>query len=134
VVKGRVYTYKHAKGVCILTNMHAYTYIQGLHTYIQTYIRNTKYQQVALVGASGSGKSTVIALLERFYNPSGGQIVLDGTDIRQLNVRWLRRNMALVAQEPVRCVLCVCVYIYIYIYRCVNAGAKDTQPLRHRSV
>ncbi|XP_018680624.2 putative multidrug resistance protein isoform X1 [Musa acuminata AAA Group] len=55
---------------------------------------------VALVGGSGSGKSTVIALLERFYDPLGGEILLDGVDIRRLKLKWLRSQMGLVSQEP----------------------------------
>ena len=56
---------------------------------------------VALCGPSGSGKSTIIQLLERFYDPLSGMVMLDGTDIRTLNVRWLRSQMGLVGQEPV---------------------------------
>ena len=55
----------------------------------------------ALVGASGSGKSTIVGLVERFYNPVQGAIYLDDHDIRTLNLRWLRQQMALVSQEPV---------------------------------
>ncbi|CAN6244653.1 unnamed protein product [Urochloa humidicola] len=55
---------------------------------------------VALVGGSGSGKSTVIALLERFYDPLVGAVVLDGVDIRRLRLGWLRTQMGLVSQEP----------------------------------
>lgn len=55
----------------------------------------------ALVGASGSGKSTVVGLVERFYDPVGGKVFLDGHDISTLNLRWLRRQVALVQQEPV---------------------------------
>ncbi|KAF8691343.1 hypothetical protein HU200_040474 [Digitaria exilis] len=55
---------------------------------------------VALVGSSGSGKSTVIALLERFYDPSAGEVALDGVDIRRLRLKWLRAQMGLVSQEP----------------------------------
>ena len=55
---------------------------------------------VALVGSSGSGKSTAIALLQRFYDPSAGQVTLDGVDIRQLRLKWLRAQMGLVSQEP----------------------------------
>ncbi|KAI8546885.1 hypothetical protein RHMOL_Rhmol07G0154000 [Rhododendron molle] len=55
---------------------------------------------VALVGASGSGKSTVISLIERFYEPLSGQILLDGTDILQLDLKWLRKQIGLVNQEP----------------------------------
>lgn len=53
-----------------------------------------------MVGSSGSGKSTVIALLERFYDPSGGEVTLDGVDIRPLRLKWLRAEMGLVSQEP----------------------------------
>ena len=55
----------------------------------------------ALVGPSGGGKSTTIALLQRFYDPSKGRIFLDGHDIKILNIRWLRSLMGFVQQEPV---------------------------------
>ncbi|KAF2019493.1 multidrug/pheromone exporter [Aaosphaeria arxii CBS 175.79] len=55
----------------------------------------------ALVGPSGSGKSTIIALLERWYNPSSGQIRIDGRDTETLNLKWLRTHVRLVQQEPV---------------------------------
>lgn len=58
-------------------------------------------KMTALVGASGSGKSTIVGLLERFYLPMEGQIFLDGKDITTLNLRWLRQHMAIVSQEPV---------------------------------
>ncbi|ETP10275.1 hypothetical protein F441_14047 [Phytophthora nicotianae CJ01A1] len=58
-------------------------------------------QTVAFVGASGGGKSTIIALLERFYDPTSGSILLDGRDLRTLNVKWLRSQIGLVSQEPV---------------------------------
>ncbi|KAF5577940.1 ATP-binding protein cassette subfamily B (MDR TAP) member 1 [Fusarium pseudocircinatum] len=54
----------------------------------------------ALVGASGSGKSTIVGLVERFYDPVQGTVYLDGHDISKLNLRWLRQQMALVSQEP----------------------------------
>ena len=55
----------------------------------------------ALVGASGSGKSTIVGLVERFYDPVGGAVFLDGHDISTLNLRWLRQQISLVQQEPV---------------------------------
>ncbi|KAL8043972.1 hypothetical protein ABFX02_08G017500 [Erythranthe guttata] len=55
---------------------------------------------VALVGGSGSGKSTVIALLQRFYDPISGEILLDGVAIDKLQLKWLRSQMGLVSQEP----------------------------------
>ncbi|KAH9676237.1 ABC transporter B family member 15 [Citrus sinensis] len=55
---------------------------------------------VALVGGSGSGKSTVVSLLQRFYRPLGGEILLDGVPIDKLQLKWLRSQMGLVSQEP----------------------------------
>jgi ATP-binding cassette subfamily B (MDR/TAP) protein 1 len=57
-------------------------------------------QSIALLGSSGSGKSTVIALLERFYEPLAGEILFDGQTITSLNLDDLRKHMALVSQEP----------------------------------
>ncbi|XP_053571698.1 ATP-dependent translocase ABCB1-like [Bombina bombina] len=56
---------------------------------------------IALVGMSGCGKSTTIQLLQRFYDPLCGEIMLDGHDLRTLNVKWLRENIGVVSQEPV---------------------------------
>ncbi|KAJ4816822.1 ABC transporter B family member 20 [Rhynchospora pubera] len=58
-------------------------------------------QTVAVVGVSGSGKSTIISLIERFYDPVSGQVLLDGRDLKSFNLRWLRSHMGLVPQEPV---------------------------------
>ncbi|PIN22820.1 Multidrug/pheromone exporter, ABC superfamily [Handroanthus impetiginosus] len=55
---------------------------------------------VALVGGSGSGKSTVISLIERFYEPFSGYILLDGNVIKELDLKWLRQQIGLVNQEP----------------------------------
>jgi ABC-type multidrug transport system fused ATPase/permease subunit len=56
---------------------------------------------VALVGASGVGKTTLVNLLLRFYDPTTGRITLDGHDLRSLTLTSLRRNIALVPQEPI---------------------------------
>ncbi|GAB4829081.1 hypothetical protein Ancab_018743 [Ancistrocladus abbreviatus] len=56
---------------------------------------------VALVGESGSGKSTVISLLQRFYDPHSGCIMLDGIEIQKFQLKWLRQQMGLVSQEPI---------------------------------
>ncbi|KAJ7957533.1 ABC transporter B family member protein [Quillaja saponaria] len=56
---------------------------------------------MALVGESGCRKSTAISLLQRFYDPDDGKIMVDGIEIQKFNIRWLRQQMGLVAQEPV---------------------------------
>jgi ATP-binding cassette subfamily B protein len=58
-------------------------------------------ETIALVGPSGAGKTTIIQLLLRFYDPSSGRITLDGDDLRDLNRADFRRHMALVPQDPV---------------------------------
>lgn len=54
----------------------------------------------AVVGPSGSGKSTIISMVQRFYDPTSGKILLDGHDIKNLQLKWLREQMGLVGQEP----------------------------------
>ncbi|CAL1411420.1 unnamed protein product [Linum trigynum] len=54
----------------------------------------------AVVGPSGSGKSTVVSMVQRFYDPISGKIMLDGHDLMNLQLRWLRQQMGLVSQEP----------------------------------
>ena len=58
-------------------------------------------QTLALVGPSGCGKSTIVSLVERFYDPDSGRVTLEGADLRELNLSWLRRQIGLVSQEPV---------------------------------
>ncbi|XP_048010275.1 ATP-binding cassette, sub-family B (MDR/TAP), member 4 isoform X3 [Megalobrama amblycephala] len=69
--------------------------LQGLR------IRVKKGQTLALVGSSGCGKSTTIQLLERFYDPQQGKVMLDDNDAKQLNIHWLRSQIGIVSQEPV---------------------------------
>jgi ATP-binding cassette subfamily B (MDR/TAP) protein 1 len=58
-------------------------------------------ETVALVGPSGCGKSTVIQLVQRFYDPAEGQVLVDGHDVKKLNVHWLRKHIGVVSQEPI---------------------------------
>ena len=55
---------------------------------------------VALVGESGSGKSTIVNLLQRFYDPEEGSVLIDGTDVKEWNLKSLRSHISLVGQEP----------------------------------
>ena len=54
----------------------------------------------AFVGDSGCGKSTIFQLMMRFYDPDQGSITLDGVDLRQLDLQWLRSQIGYVGQEP----------------------------------
>jgi ATP-binding cassette subfamily B protein len=56
---------------------------------------------VALVGASGAGKSTVASLVGRLYDPQAGRVLLDGRDLRELDPAWLRAQIGVVPQEPI---------------------------------
>lgn len=76
-------------------------------------------KMIALVGASGSGKSTIVGLLQRFYLPMEGQITLDGADITTLNLKWLRQNMAVVSQEPI--------LFSVTIYESIAHGLANTE-------
>ncbi|KAM5158331.1 ATP-dependent translocase ABCB1-like [Mantella aurantiaca] len=60
----------------------------------------TKGQTLALVGSSGCGKSTTVQLLERFYDPLSGDVCIDGSDVKSMNIQWLRAQMGIVSQEP----------------------------------
>ncbi|KAG2290692.1 hypothetical protein Bca52824_050296 [Brassica carinata] len=56
---------------------------------------------VALVGQSGSGKSTVVSLIERFYDPQAGEVLIDGVNLKEFQLKWIRSKIGLVSQEPV---------------------------------
>ncbi|CAN6445538.1 unnamed protein product [Victoria cruziana] len=56
---------------------------------------------VALVGESGSGKSTVVSLVERFYDPQAGEVLIDGVNLKELQLSWIRAKIGLVSQEPI---------------------------------
>ncbi|KAG7575200.1 ABC transporter type 1 transmembrane domain [Arabidopsis suecica] len=56
---------------------------------------------VALVGQSGSGKSTVVSLIERFYDPQTGEVLIDGINLKEFQLKWIRSKIGLVSQEPV---------------------------------
>lgn len=72
----------------------------GQHTVLKNFnLEIHRGEKIALVGESGSGKSTLANLLERFYDPTEGDITIDGVSIRKFNVHDLRRNIGLVSQD-----------------------------------
>lgn len=77
-----------------------YTPVRTYHRHLLTALQIQKGQFFALVGASGCGKSTMIAMLERFYDPSTGKISIAGDKLTDLNPRLYRRVVSLVQQEP----------------------------------
>ncbi|KAI1050688.1 hypothetical protein LB507_009409 [Fusarium sp. FIESC RH6] len=77
----------------------------------------------AIVGPSGGGKSSILGLVERFYEPTSGSVSVDGNDIQSLNLRWLRQHIGLVDQDPV--LLDASIFENIW-YGC--ADANDTTP------
>ena len=63
-------------------------------------LRVKEGEVLVILGPSGCGKSTIVSLLLRFYDPNAGQVLLDGRDLTDLNVNWLRSQMGYVGQEP----------------------------------
>ena len=89
------------EGAIELRDLHfAYPQRPGAEIYAGLNLTIEPGQTVALVGPSGCGKSTVVQLCERFYDPKAGAVLLDGTDLKELKVSWLRQQIGLVSQEP----------------------------------
>ena len=92
----------HVKGEIKFQNVRFRYFNRPHHRILRNFSLNClKETTTALVGPSGSGKSTTIALLQRFYDPWQGRILLDGHDIKILNLQWLRSLIGYVQQEPV---------------------------------
>ena len=64
-------------------------------------VDNEKNRVVALCGTSGCGKSSIISLIERFYDPEEGEVLFNGRNIKDLDPKWYHNNIAIVQQEPV---------------------------------
>jgi ATP-binding cassette subfamily B (MDR/TAP) protein 1 len=64
-------------------------------------IDNKRNRVVALCGTSGCGKSSIISMIERFYDPSEGEVLFNGVNIKDLDPRWYHEQVAIVQQEPV---------------------------------
>lgn len=65
------------------------------------YLLTLNVVKIALVGSSGSGKSTSVQLLQRFYDPDGGSVRIDGHEVAEYNLKWLREHIGVVSQEPI---------------------------------
>src|SRR5205085_3356622 len=57
-------------------------------------------ETIALVGPTGGGKSTIVSLACRFYEPTSGQVLINGVDYRKRSLRWLQSNLGMVLQQP----------------------------------
>ena len=89
---------ENASGKIAFENI-SFQYGNGHHVFDGLSLDVPDRHLVALVGGTGSGKSTLIKLLLRFYDVTGGRILLDGVDIRELTLKELRRHVALVSQD-----------------------------------
>jgi len=78
----------------------SFEYKQGGPVLTDVNIRIGRGESVALVGETGSGKSTIVRLLCRFYEPTQGRILIDGVDYRNLRLHWLQSSLGMVLQEP----------------------------------
>ena len=87
-----------AKGNIIFENI-SFSYLENVPLIDKISLTIKKGQTVALVGHSGAGKTTILNLICRFFDPASGRITLDGTDIRKITMSSLRSNLALVSQD-----------------------------------
>jgi len=87
-----------AKGNIIFENI-SFSYLKNVPLIDKISLTIKKGQTVALVGHSGAGKTTILNLICRFFDPASGRITLDGTDIRKITMSSLRSNLALVSQD-----------------------------------
>lgn len=89
-----------ARGEVELTNV-SFSYSSGRPALHDVSVRIRPGSRVAVVGASGAGKSTLAALVARFYDPTSGQVSIDGHDVRDWSLRWLRDQVGLLLQDTV---------------------------------
>lgn len=95
----RVFPNGGAKGE-VAWNEVSFQYIPGQIVLRHVDLNVRPGQKVAIVGRTGAGKSTLVSLLPRFYDPKSGRVTIDGTDIREFQLKSLRRQIAMVLQPP----------------------------------
>jgi ATP-binding cassette subfamily B protein/subfamily B ATP-binding cassette protein MsbA len=88
------------KGGFALENV-TFGYVPGQPVLRDVSLRVEPGEMIALVGATGAGKSTLVSLLARFYDPDAGRVLLDGVDLKSYEVRSLRQQFAMVLQPPI---------------------------------
>jgi len=93
-------TLSRVEGAVIFENV-GFSYREGLPVLHDVSFSAKPGEVVAVVGPTGAGKTTIASLMARFYDPASGRVTLDGHDIRDVTVRTLRDNIALVLQEPI---------------------------------
>lgn len=98
--KSGQYDMKQAKGVITFEHVD-FSYQEGKQVLYDFNLKVDAGQKIALVGATGSGKTTVVNLLMRFYEMDHGRILIDGIDIREISCEELRKNTAIVLQDTV---------------------------------
>jgi ATP-binding cassette subfamily B protein/subfamily B ATP-binding cassette protein MsbA len=95
----RVFPEGGAKGEVAWSGV-SFQYIAGQPVLRQVDLHAHRGQKVAIVGRTGAGKSTLVSLLPRFYDPRSGRVTIDGIDIREFEIKSLRRQIAMVLQPP----------------------------------
>ncbi len=80
--------------------MSSFAYSSGRSTLENINFETKPGQMVALIGPTGSGKSTITNLIPRFYDPTSGRVMIDGIDVRQMKLRSLRQHIGMVLQAP----------------------------------
>ncbi|AFY87841.1 MAG: putative multidrug export ATP-binding/permease protein [Chroococcidiopsis cubana SAG 39.79] len=89
-----------AKGEIVWDNV-SFDYLPDQPTLKQINLRVRAGQKVAIVGPTGAGKSTLVSLLPRFYDPQVGRVTIDGVDVREFQLKSLRRQIGMVLQPPI---------------------------------
>lgn len=95
----RVFPEKGTRGEIVLEDV-SFRYVEGQPVLKKISVHVRPGQRVAIVGPTGVGKSTLVSLIPRFYDPLQGRVLIDGTDVREFQLKSLRRQISMVLQPP----------------------------------